>query len=79
MTWQPWWTPCGSFRRWFVAWLDAAPWRVAPKHDRCYMGAPVQDSVACKRSAPDGLWCRHHEKQLARSAPGPLSDTGEAR
>lgn len=44
-----------ALRRLFVA--------PAPSPDRCVMGSPIGEHAWCPRHA-NGLWCRHHEKEL---------------
>jgi len=56
-------------------WVRARFVAPAPARDRCPMGAPVDPSVHCPRSAPPGqLWCRQHVPRISsrwrgRSAP----------
>lgn len=36
-----------------------------PTMERCVMGSPIGEHVWCPRRALDGMWCPHHEKEIA--------------
>lgn len=64
------WCSTGSPLRLLVGWIDSAPWRRAPRGDRCCMGGPVHPAVHCRRSAtPDDYLCGRHRSYVERRWP----------